>query len=68
MGIQMTAIDERHFRPDPEGKRKFVLHDWPPADIATTREFDLARSQAATSNAFVSEAVASERGALALLS
>jgi hypothetical protein len=26
----MTAIAERHFRADPEGKRKFVLHDWPP--------------------------------------
>ena len=68
MGIQMTAIDERHFRPDPEGKRKFVLHDWRPADIATRREFDLASSQAATSNAFVSEAVAYDRGALAVLS
>ena len=68
MGIQMTAIDERHFRPDPEGKRKFVLHDWPPANIASEREFDLARNQAATSNAFVSEAVASEGGALAVLS
>ena len=67
MGMRMTPVDERHFRPDPEGKRKFVLHDCPAADIATKREFDLARSHAATSNAFVSEAVASERGALAVL-
>jgi hypothetical protein len=41
MGIRMTPVDERHFRPDPEGKRKFVLHDWPAADIGTKHEFDL---------------------------
>jgi hypothetical protein len=66
MGIRMTPIDERHFRPDPEGRRKFVLHDWPAADIGTKREFDLARSQAATSNAAVSEGRVYERGASAV--
>jgi hypothetical protein len=55
MGTQPTPIDERHFRPDPEGKRMFVLHGWPAADIGIKREFDLARRQAATSNASVSE-------------
>lgn len=49
MQIPMTPIDERHFRPDPEGKRMFVLHDWPPTDIDTKREFDVARSDAPTS-------------------
>jgi hypothetical protein len=28
----MTPIDVRHFRPDPEGKRKFLLHDRPADD------------------------------------
>jgi len=61
MGVRMTPIDGRRFRPDPEGRRKFVLHDWPAADIGTKREFDLARSQAATSNAAVSEGRARAR-------
>ena len=55
MGVRMTPIDGRHFRPDPEGRRKFVLHDWPAADIGTKREFDPVRSRAATSNASVFE-------------
>jgi hypothetical protein len=52
MQTRMTPIDVRHFGPDPEGKRKFVLHDGPPADICTKREFDLFPSHAATSVAW----------------
>ena len=49
MQTRMTPIDVRHFGPDPEGKRKFVLHDGPPGDIGTKREFDLSSSYVATS-------------------
>jgi hypothetical protein len=55
MQTRMTPIDVRHFGPDPEGKRMFVLHDWPPADIGTKREFDLSPSHAAASVASVSK-------------
>jgi len=55
MGIQLTPIDPWHFCPDPEGKRMFLSHDWLAPDVDTKREFDLARRQAATSNASVPE-------------
>jgi hypothetical protein len=55
MGVPVTPIDERQFRPDPEGKRKFVLHDCPAAEIRTTPQPDLAPRQPATSMPSVSQ-------------